>query len=182
MKKKYLFENVNIVNENKIIKGSVLTEENFIVKVSHQSIMDKSANRIDGKGNYLIPGIIDDQVHFREPGFCEKADIASESRAAIAGGITSYMEMPNTSPQTTTQKRLEDKFIRAQESSLANFAFYIGATNDNLDEILKSDPQTVCGVKILEVLKNIGSIFVRSRSVLKDISSVHRFPRISRKS
>ena len=95
-----------------------------------------------------MPGVIDDQVHFREPGLTYKGDIYTEAKAAIAGGVTSFMEMPNTNPQTITQELLEEKYIIAAQKSLANYSFYIGATNDNLDELLKTDPKSVCGIKI----------------------------------
>ena len=103
---------------------------------------------IDASGKYLLPGIIDDQVHFREPGLTHKGDIYSESKAAVAGGVTSFMEMPNTVPQATTQDLLNQKYQRASEVSLANYSFYIGATNDNLEELLKTDPEKVCGIKV----------------------------------
>jgi len=104
---------------------------------------------IDAKGLYLLPGVIDDQVHFREPGLTNKADIYSESKAAVAGGVTSFMEMPNTIPQSTTIENLEAKYKLASEKSLANYSFYFGATNDNIDELLKVDPKNVCGIKVL---------------------------------
>src|SRR5690606_16409939 len=103
---------------------------------------------IDASGKFLLPGLIDDQVHFREPGLTHKASIASEAKAAVAGGITSFMEMPNTVPNTLTQELLEEKYQLAATDSLANYSFYMGASNDNLEEVLKTDPEKVCGVKV----------------------------------
>lgn len=151
MKKRLLIQHATIVNEGKETVGSVLINEDKIEEVFYtpitQSIGD-DIEVIDATGKYLIPGIIDDQVHFREPGLTHKADIYTEAKAGIAGGVTSFMEMPNTNPQTTTQKLLEEKFKIAAEKSLANYSFYIGATNDNLDELLATDPVNVCGIKI----------------------------------
>ncbi len=151
MNKILLIHNATIINEGSEKKGSVLVKGNIISKIYYDKLPEevlKSSEVIQAEGKYLIPGIIDDQVHFREPGLTYKADIFSESRAAIAGGITSFMEMPNTIPQTTTQVLLEDKYRIASEKSLANYSFYFGATNNNLDELLKTNPQNVCGIKI----------------------------------
>jgi dihydroorotase len=123
---------------------------------------------IDAEGLYLIPGVIDDQVHFREPGLIHKGDISTESKAAVAGGITSYMEMPNTNPQTTTQKLLEEKYKRAEEVSAANFSFYMGTTNDNLKEVLNTDPSRVCGIKVF-MGSSTGNMLVDSEDVLTEI-------------
>ncbi len=146
-----LIKNAIIINEGVEVKGSVLIEGQYISDVftgdAPEAIVENS-EVIDAEGLYLLPGIIDDQVHFREPGLTHKADIYTESRAAVAGGVTSFMEMPNTSPQTITQKLLEEKFKIGSEKSLANYSFYIGATNDNIDELLSTDPQNVCGIKI----------------------------------
>ncbi len=122
------------------------------------------------KGSYLLPGVIDDQVHFREPGLTHKGDLYHESRAAVAGGVTSYMEMPNTFPQTTTQQLLEDKYNLASKVSLANYSFYMGATNDNLDELLKTDPAKVCGIKIF-MGSSTGNMLVDNPDTLKSIFS-----------
>ena len=132
-----LIKNAQIVNEGKIVEGDVLIDGEFIVEID-SSISSKSADTtvIDAEGKFLIPGAIDDQVHFREPGLTHKADIKSESKAAIAGGITSFIEMPNTVPQATTQELLEQKFEIAANSSYANYSFMFGVTNDNLDELL----------------------------------------------
>src|SRR6478609_2531953 len=134
-----LIKNAKIVNEGTIFEGDVLIENEFIAEIA-ESISPKSSSCkiIDAKGNYLIPGAIDDQVHFREPGLTHKGTIFSESRAAVAGGVTSFMEMPNTNPPTFTQQLLEDKFQIAAHTSLANHSFFIGASNDNLEEVLKT--------------------------------------------
>ena len=149
---KTLIKNANIINEGLNFKGSVLIDGEFIEKIYPYKLPDikelKPARIIDAKGLLLIPGVIDDQVHFREPGLTHKGDIATESRAAVAGGVTTYMEMPNTNPQSTTQALLEQKYSRASEVSAANYSFYMGATNDNLGEVLKTDPRRVCGIKV----------------------------------
>lgn len=146
---KYLIKNASVVNEGKIFKADVLTDGGFIADVSECGINDApDAVTIDAAGRYLIPGIIDEHVHFREPGLTQKADILSESRAAVAGGVTSFMDMPNTMPQTVTNALLEEKFALASEKSLANYSFYLGATNGNLQELLKIDTGKVCGIKL----------------------------------
>ena len=124
----------------------------MITEVKENNVLDPSDHKgfdiIDAKGKYLLPGVIDDHVHFREPGLTHKADIYSESKAAVAGGITSYMEMPNTVPNATTVDLLEEKFKLASEKSLANYSFYIGATNDNIAELKKINNKNVCGIKV----------------------------------
>src|SRR5512138_1740005 len=137
MSEKFFIHNALIVNEGEIFPGGLLIHDGKIEKV----IRDGEATgtpSIDAKGKYLIPGVIDDQVHFREPGLTHKGDIATESKAAVAGGVTSYMEMPNTNPQAVTQEILEQKYRRASEVSSANYSFYMGATNNNLDEVMKT--------------------------------------------
>ncbi len=144
-----LITNATIINEGSQKKGSVYIVEGIIDKIIFSGEALPSAdNTIDATGKILIPGVIDDQVHFRDPGLTYKGDIHSESRAAVAGGITSFMEMPNTNPQTTTQKALEDKYSMAAEKSFANYSFYMGATNDNIEELVKTDPKRVCGIKV----------------------------------
>ena len=146
---KIIIKNATIVNEGRQFKGSVLIEGAFITRVSEAEIPpDKATTVINGESKILLPGVIDDQVHFREPGFTHKADIYTVSRAAVAGGVTSYMEMPNTNPQTVNIKALNDKFEIAAEKSPANYSFYLGATNDNIAEVHKVDPAHVCGIKI----------------------------------
>ncbi|MCR4964498.1 MAG: dihydroorotase [Bacteroidales bacterium] len=146
----YLIKNVTVVNEGRSFEANVSIKNGKIDKIMSIGAPCDSAHAvvIEAKGKYLIPGIIDEHVHFREPGMTAKADIYSESRAAVAGGVTSFMEMPNTIPQTTTQSLLQEKFDLAAEKSLANYSFYLGATNDNLDEVVATDPSTVCGIKL----------------------------------
>ena len=121
---------------------------------------------IDAEGLYLVPGAIDDQVHFRDPGLTHKGDIATESRAAVAGGVTSFMDMPNTVPNTLTQELLQDKYDIAAEKSMANYSFYMGMSNDNIDEVLKTDPKNVCGIKAF-MGSSTGNMFVAKRRVTK---------------
>jgi len=147
---KILITNANIVNEGKIIRGDVYVKEGLIF-IAGGNLKEYEADIvIEGEGKYLFPGLIDDQVHFREPGLTQKADIYTESKSAVAGGITSYMEMPNTVPQTTTNALLEEKYAIAAEKSLANYSFYLGATNDNLEELLNVDAENVCGIKVFQ--------------------------------
>ena len=145
-----LIKNARIVNEGSIRDGNILIHKRRIKSIlgREDPLREEARKTIDAGGKYVLPGVIDDQVHFREPGLTHKADIQTESRAAVAGGITSFMEMPNTLPQTITLADLEDKFSLASEKSLANYSFYLGATNDNIDEIRKLDPGQSCGVKI----------------------------------
>jgi dihydroorotase len=145
----YLIKNAQIVNEGKITLGAVFIKDGLIEKIIGENILPpKNVKVIDIREKFLIPGVIDDQVHFRDPGLTHKADLYSESKAAVAGGVTSFMEMPNTIPNALTQELLEDKYKLAAEKSLANFSFYMGASNDNLDEIIKTNPRNVCGVKV----------------------------------
>jgi len=172
--KSILISNAQIINEGKSFLGSVFIREGRIEKVFDQfAELPEAENHIDAQGLLLIPGVIDDQVHFREPGLMHKADIYSESIAAVAGGITSYMEMPNTIPQTTTQELLEEKFLIASQKSLANYSFYIGATNDNLDELLKTDFSKVCGVKIFMGSSTGNMLVDRIESLEKIFSQIH---------
>lgn len=143
-----LIVNANIVNEGKVTEGDVLIKGQYIESIGCDLAHKHVHQVIDAKGSYLFPGAIDDQVHFREPGLTHKATIHSESRAAVAGGVTSFMEMPNTKPPVFTQQLLEDKYQIASQSSLANYSFYMGASNDNLNEVLKTDIKRVCGLKI----------------------------------
>lgn len=166
-----LIKNAKIVNEGKVIEGDILIEGEFIKEVA-ESISAKSAdvNVIDAEGNYVFPGAIDDQVHFREPGLTHKAEIETESKAAIAGGITSFIEMPNTNPQTTTVEKLEAKFDIAAEKAYANYSFMFGGTNDNLDEILKVDPKGVAGLKLF-LGSSTGNMLVDDPQILEKIFS-----------
>ncbi len=145
--KSILIKNAKIVNEGIIFEGDVLIENQYIVQIS-KTIFSATATIIDANGKFLLPGIIDDQVHFREPGLTYKGDIASESRAAVAGGITSYIEQPNTIPNAITQEILEEKYKIAAQKSFANYSFMMGGTNDNIEEILKTNSRNVAGVKL----------------------------------
>ena len=168
--KPYLIKNANIVNENKVFKGDVLIEGNYIKEISSEILVTSNTEVIDAAGKYLIPGMIDDQVHFREPGLTHKANIATESKAAIAGGITSFIEMPNTVPQATTQELLEDKFKIASKTSYANYSFMFGGTNDNLEELLKTNPRNVAGIKLF-LGSSTGNMLVDNEAVLEKIFS-----------
>jgi dihydroorotase len=150
MKNATLIKNVRIVNEDSIKECDVLIRDEKIEKIAEANSLHvaEDAEVFDATGLLLLPGLIDDQVHFREPGLTHKGDLFTESRAAVAGGITSYMEMPNTKPSAVTIELLEDKYRRASEVSLANYSFFMGTTNTNLEELLKVDPKTICGVKI----------------------------------
>ncbi len=167
----YIIQNANIVNANTIEKGSVFIKDNKISKIQYGQIaetLQSGIKTINADGKYLMPGVIDDQVHFREPGLSHKADIYSESKAAIAGGITSFMEMPNTNPQTTSIKLLNEKYKIAEKKSLANYSFYLGATNDNIDELLKVNPKNVCGIKIF-MGSSTGNMLVNDVKILSEI-------------
>jgi dihydroorotase len=166
-----LIKNAKIVNEGTIFEGDVLIENEFIVEIA-ESISPKLSNCkiIDAEGSYLIPGAIDDQVHFREPGLTHKGDIASESRAAVAGGITSYIEQPNTVPNAVTQEILEEKYQIAAKTSYANYSFMMGGTNDNLEEILKTNPKNVAGLKLF-LGSSTGDMLVDSSQSLEKIFS-----------
>ncbi len=168
----YLIQNATIINEGESIKGSVLIEREIIKAIyKENSVPSEILNRatiIDAEGLWLIPGVIDDQVHFRDPGLTHKGDIASESKAAIAGGVTSYMEMPNTKPQTTSIEALDAKFEVASQKSYANYSFYLGATNDNLTELRKIDKKNTCGVKIF-MGSSTGNMLVDKRKALEAI-------------
>ncbi len=167
-----LITNAKIVNEGKVFEGDVLIKGQFIEKIDTH--INYPADRtVDAKGNYLLPGVIDDQVHFREPGLTHKGNIFTESRAAVAGGVTSFMEMPNTSPPAFTQALLEDKYQIAARTSLANYSFYIGASNDNLEEVLKTNLKNVCGLKIF-MGSSTGNLLVDDPKTLEGIYS--RFP------
>ncbi|VAW26039.1 Dihydroorotase [hydrothermal vent metagenome] len=166
-----LIKNAKIVNEGETIEGDVLIDGEYIVDID-SSISPKSANTtvIDAEGKYLIPGVIDDQVHFREPGLTHKATIKTESKAAVAGGITSFIEMPNTVPQATTQELLEQKFKIASKNSYANYSFMFGGTNDNLEELLKTNPTNVAGIKLF-LGSSTGNMLVDNEGVLEKIFS-----------
>ncbi len=164
---KTLIKNAFIVNEGDIIKSDILIKEQLIEDIN-KNINVKAEKIIDAEGLYLMPGIIDDQVHFREPGLTHKGNIYSESKAAVAGGITSYMEMPNTNPKALTQELLEDKYCIAAEKSLANFSFFMGASNDNLEEVLKTNPKNVGAIKVF-MGSSTGNMLVDNLEVLEEL-------------
>ena len=167
---KTLIKNAQIVNENQIFKGDLLIENDLILKIGND-ISEENAHRvIDADGKYLLPGVIDDQVHFREPGLTHKGDIESESRAAIAGGVTSFIEQPNTVPNAVTQQLLEEKYKIAAEKSLANYSFMMGGTNDNLEEVLKTNPRNVAGIKLF-LGSSTGNMLVDNPETLENIFS-----------
>lgn len=167
----FLIKNANLVNENKTFRANVYIEGEYIKTISEKEIpVPSSTKMIDATGQYLLPGLIDDQVHFREPGLTHKADIYTEARAAVAGGITSFMEMPNTVPNTLTQELLEEKYKTAEEKSLANFSFYMGVSNDNIKEVLKTNPANVCGVKVF-MGSSTGNMLVDKKQVLEALFS-----------
>ena len=168
--KSTLITNARIVNEGENFIGNLLIEGERIAKISKDHIACNPDANIDAKGQLLLPGLIDDQVHFREPGMTYKADIYTESKAAVAGGITSFMEMPNTIPNTVKQNILEDKYDIAAETSLANYSFYFGATNDNLDEVLKTNPKNVCGIKVF-MGSSTGNMLVDNTKTLEGLFS-----------
>jgi dihydroorotase len=165
----YLIKGATLVNEGQQFIADVLVKDGLITKIGQQ-LTANEAQEINAEGLYLLPGMIDDQVHFREPGLTHKADIFTESMAAVAGGITSFMEMPNTVPNTLTQELLADKYAIAAETSLANYSFYMGASNDNLEEVLKTDPKNVCGIKVF-MGSSTGNMLVDNEKTLENIFS-----------
>ena len=166
---KKLLKNAQIINEGGLVTADVMIKDDRIVKVA-KSINDEEAEIIDLSGKFLMPGVIDDQVHFREPGLTHKGRIYTEAKAAVAGGITSFMEMPNTKPQALTQALLEDKYLIGAKDSLANYSFFMGASNENLEEVLKTDPKHVAGIKIF-MGSSTGNMLVDDKQVLNDIFS-----------
>lgn len=168
--KRILIKNAKIVNEGKTSEGDVLIEGQFIIEIADRISAKSDYKIIDAEGNYLIPGAIDDQVHFREPGLTHKGSIATESKAAVAGGITSFIEQPNTVPNAVTQELLEQKYQIASETSYANYSFMMGGTNDNLEEILKTNPRNVAGLKLF-LGSSTGDMLVDSSDSLEKIFS-----------
>ncbi|MCB9284513.1 MAG: dihydroorotase [Lewinellaceae bacterium] len=167
--KTILIKNARIVNRGRIVEGDILVKNGRIERVG--GVIDAPAEiELDATGKYVLPGIIDDQVHFREPGLTHKASIFSESRAAVVGGVTSFMEMPNTKPPATTQELLADKYAIAEKTSLANYSFYMGAANDNLEEVLRTDPENVCGVKAF-MGSSTGNMLVDDPATLEGLFS-----------
>lgn len=165
-----LITNASIVNEGTITVKDILIKDGFIIKIDNEISAENVNRHIDASGKYLLPGLIDDQVHFREPGLTHKANIYTEAKAAVAGGITSFMEMPNTKPGAVSIDLLEDKYAIAAQNSLANFSFYMGTTNDNVEEVLKVDRKRVCGVKIF-MGSSTGNMLVDEEKTLENIFS-----------
>jgi dihydroorotase len=172
-----LLKNATIVNEGKTFQSDLLIKDELIASIGTSDLMDipKGTKIIDATGLLLIPGVIDDQVHFRDPGLTYKGDIYTESRAAVAGGITSFMDMPNTSPQTVTIDLLNKKYLSASENSFANYSFYLGATNNNLDEVLKVDHSAVCGIKLF-MGSSTGNMLVDNETALKELFAKTSLP------
>ncbi|MGC4129401.1 MAG: dihydroorotase [Bergeyella sp.] len=167
---KTLLKNAKIVNENQIFESDLLIENDLILKIEKNISEENSDKIIDAKGKYLLPGIIDDQVHFREPGLTHKGDIESESKSAIAGGVTSFIDQPNTVPNAVTQELLEEKYQIALGKSYANFGFMMGGTNDNLEEVLKTNPRNVPGIKLF-LGSSTGNMLVDNPETLENIFS-----------
>ncbi len=165
-----VIKNAQIINEGLIQKRDVLIENGLIVEIAPSIDVKSNTRVVDAEGKYLMPGVIDDQVHFREPGLTHKATIGTESKAAVAGGITSFIEMPNTNPQSTTVPLIEEKFAIAAKTSYANYSFMFGGTNDNLEEILKVDKRSVAGLKLF-LGSSTGNMLVDDEEVLKKIFS-----------
>ncbi|MGB4080902.1 MAG: dihydroorotase [Bacteroidia bacterium] len=165
-----LIKNGLLINENQQFIADIYIENGFIAEISKNGISRSADKTIDASGKWVVPGVIDDQVHFREPGLTHKAEIYTEAKAAVAGGTTSYMEMPNTIPQATTQEELAKKYARANDCSLANYSFFMGGTNDNIEEVLRTDPKTVCGVKLF-MGSSTGDMLVDNEDTLRGIFS-----------
>ena len=164
-----IIKNGLIVNEGQTVEGDLSVSDGRIDKIGG-IIEATNAEEIDASGCYVLPGVIDDQVHFREPGLTHKAELFTESRAAIAGGTTSFMDMPNVKPASLTQELLEARYQLAAEKSLANYSFFMGASNENLEEVLKTDGKQICGVKIF-MGSSTGNMLVDERSVLEGLFS-----------
>lgn len=163
-----IIKNATLINEGAKFKSSIYIKDDLIVEIGEELQNTTADQIIEADGLFLIPGAIDDQVHFREPGLTHKAEIATESQAAAAGGVTSYMEMPNTKPQATTITELEKKYDIAEEKSFVNYSFYLGATNDNIDEIKRVNPATICGIKVF-MGSSTGNMLVDNAQTLQKI-------------
>ena len=165
-----LIKNGLLINENQQYVADIYVEDGFIAEINKNGITRSADKIINADGKWVLPGVIDDQVHFREPGLTHKAEIYTEAKAAVAGGTTSYMEMPNTNPQATTQAELAKKYARAAAYSVGNYSFFMGGTNDNIDEVLKTDPATVCGIKLF-MGSSTGNMLVDNEDTLRGIFS-----------
>jgi len=170
MSKSFVIKNATLVNEDEKFTATVFVSKGFIEKIdrTNSDTIPEGYEEIEAGGLLLLPGVIDDQVHFRDPGLTYKADIYTESKAAVAGGVTSFMDMPNTVPNTITQDILEEKYKMAAEKSLANFSFYMGANNNNLEEVIKTDPAKVCGIKVF-MGSSTGNLLVDDETALENI-------------
>ena len=171
---KILIKNGLVINRGKSSHQDVLIVDDRIEKIAPE-ITNHVDQEIDATGHWVMPGIIDDQVHFREPGLTYKADIASESRAALAGGVTAFMEMPNTKPSALTQELLEDKYVTASKSAITNYSFFMGASNENIEEVLKTNHKNVCGVKVF-MGSSTGNMLVDNETVLNSICLLYTSP------
>ena len=165
-----LIKNGLLINENEKFIADIFIEGDLITEISKNGINRNASQVIEAEGKWVMPGVIDDQVHFREPGLTHKAEIYTEAKAAVAGGTTSFMEMPNTNPQATTQLELEKKYSRAKQCSLANYSFFMGGTNDNLEEVLKTEPENICGIKLF-MGSSTGNMLVDNEQTLRSIFS-----------
>jgi dihydroorotase len=165
-----LIKNAQIVNEGNIFSGDVLVKNGRIEKINTSISVDYQVKEINAEGKHLLPGAIDDQVHFREPGLTHKANIYTEAKAAVAGGVTTFMEMPNTVPNALTQELLADKYKIAEKTALANYSFFMGTSNDNLEEVLKTNPKNVCGIKIF-MGSSTGNMLVDNPNILEAVFS-----------
>ena len=165
-----LIKNGLLINENEKFIADIFIEGDLITEISKNGINRNASQVIEAEGKWVMPGVIDDQVHFREPGLTHKAEIYTEAKAAVAGGTTSFMEMPNTNPQATTQLELEKKYSRAKQCYLANYSFFMGGTNDNLEEVLKTEPENICGIKLF-MGSSTGNMLVDNEQTLRSIFS-----------
>ena len=165
---KTIIKNALVVNEGEISSRDVLISDGRIQKIDSNIQISENAHEINAEGLYLMPGIIDDQVHFREPGLTHKGEIFTESRAAVAGGVTSFMDMPNVNPPSLTQELLEQRYLLAAERSIANYSFYMGVSNDNVEEVLKTNPKTICGIKIF-MGSSTGNMLVDDKNTLENL-------------
>ena len=165
---KTIIKNAFVVNEGKISSQDVLINNGRIQKIDSNIQVEGNYKEINAEGLHLLPGIIDDQVHFREPGLTHKGEIYTESRAAVAGGVTSFMDMPNVNPPSLTQQLLEQRYLLAADRSIANYSFYMGVSNDNVDEVLKTDAKTICGIKIF-MGSSTGNMLVDDKNTLENL-------------
>jgi len=165
-----LIKNGLVINENQEFHADIYIENGFITEINKNGISRNADKTIDAEGKWVMPGVIDDQVHFREPGLTHKAEIYTEAKAAVAGGTTSFMEMPNTNPQAVTQEELAKKYARAAACSVGNYSFFMGGTNDNIDEILRTDQKNVCGIKLF-MGSSTGNMLVDNETTLRAVFS-----------